>query len=111
MIRVIRGKIVGQHLSIEAIERMDVGRTFVRRQRARFAQDTVIINEDGTITLPEAQRFVADGIESKTRRRRGRWFLFGILRGERLDWRDIERSMKQQRAERQEDRSASFVHR
>src|SRR5688572_23501287 len=46
MIRVIRGKVVGQHLSIEAVDGMDVARTRVRRLHARLAQDAVIINED-----------------------------------------------------------------
>ena len=85
MIRVIRGKVVGQHLAIEAIDGMYVGRTRVRRRETRLAHDAVIINEDRSITLPQAQRLVADGFESKAQGRRGRRLRFGILSGQSQD--------------------------
>ena len=60
VVQVVGREVVGQDLAIEPVERMDVGAVRAGRGSVFLGACPVVVDQDGPIAFPEAQRSVVD---------------------------------------------------
>ena len=65
MVGVVGGEVVGQNLAVETVERVDVATVRFRGRIALLRPGAMIVNQDRSIALPEAERRLVDGCEPK----------------------------------------------
>ena len=65
MVLVILWEIVGQNLSVKAVDGMKVRRSGLGVWRALARHHTMIVNKDRVFTFPKLQRLVVDGLKAK----------------------------------------------